>query len=121
MLIALFTILILGGGGGLIGDIKGVRKEVKAVMEKSDERDAALSTLKQMEKLTSQRDKNYKKYLKQFLVTVSDHEYKISYLDQLWDEYRGTRSNFNVKFIELRFELKEHISREDWARVFSPD
>jgi hypothetical protein len=121
MLIALFTIFILGGGGGLIGDIKEVRKDVKAVMEKSDERDAALITLKQMEKLTNQRDKNLKKYLKQFLATVSDHEYKISDLDQLWDEYRGTRSNFNREFIELRFELKEHISREDWARVFSPD
>lgn len=121
MLIALFTIFILGGGGGLIGDIKEIRKAVKAVMEKSDERDAALITLKQMEKLTSQRNKNYKKYLKQFMTTISDHEYKISYLDQLWGEYRGTQSNFNVKFIDLRFELKEHISREDWAKIFSPD
>ena len=121
MLIALFTILILGGGGVLIGDIKEVRKEVKAVMEKSDEREAALTTLKQMKKLTSQRDKNYKNFLKQFLATVSDHNYKISYLDQLWDDYAGARLNFHNEFIELRFELKKHIGREDWAKIFPPD
>jgi len=119
MLIALFTILILGGGDGLVGDMKQVRKDVKTVMQKSDERKAALSTLKQMENLTKSRDKNFKKVRKQMLATVSDHDYEASNLDQLWSDYKGTRSEFHREFIELRFELKKHIGREDWAKIFS--
>ncbi len=119
MLIVLFTILILGGGGGLVGDVKQVGKDIKTLMEKGDERKAALSTLKQMEKLTKRRDKNFKKVRKQMLSTISDHDYEVSYLDQLWSDYKGTRSEFHREFVELRFELKEHISREDWAKIFS--
>lgn len=89
------------------------------VMEASDERNAALSTLKQMETLTKRRDKSIKKIQKQMIATIAIHGHEIDDLDQLWTEYRGTRSIFNNEFLELRFELKEHISREDWAKLFS--
>ena len=121
MLIALLAIMILGGPIGLIGDIKETRKDIKAVIEKSQERDTALVTLKQMEKLTKRRDKNFKMVRKQILASISDHGYSPNDLDQLWDEYKGTRSNFDREFVELRFELKEHISREDWVKIFSRD
>jgi len=37
----------------------------------------------------------------------------------MWSEYHEARGNFQMELIDLRFELKEHVSREEWAEIFS--
>jgi len=51
MLIAIFTILFLGGGtSGLLDYIAQTEDNIKVVMEKDDRRKAALATVKEMKR-----------------------------------------------------------------------
>jgi len=120
MLIALFTILFLGQtSGALLGEISDVQDSVKLVMPKNDQRKAAQGILKQMEKATEGYNKQLGKSSKQLNKALADHEFDASEIDRMWSEYHETRKSFQLKMIDLRFELKEHISREEWEEIFS--
>jgi len=119
MLIALFTILLLGGTPtGLIDYLSDVQDEVKVVMPKNDQRKAALNVLKNMEKTTKARIKQVANYSKQLSKALADHDFDHDEIDSLWTEYHETRSNFQMEMIDLRFELKNHFTREEWQDIF---
>ena len=119
MLIALFTILFLGGTpSGLLVEISDIQDNIKLVMPKNDQRKAALNVLKQMEKATKAQNKQVGKSSKQLTKALSDHVFDHDATDEMWTEYHETRSNFQAELIDLRFELKEHISREQWEEIF---
>jgi predicted Rossmann fold nucleotide-binding protein DprA/Smf involved in DNA uptake len=120
MLIALFTILFLGGTPtALIGEISIVQDSVKLVMPKNDARKAVQGVLKKMEKVTKAQNKQVSKSSKQLANALADHEFDAVEIDRMWSEYHQARGNFQMELIALRFELKEHISREEWAEIFS--
>ena len=120
MLIALFTILFLGQTSStLLGEISDVQDSIKVVMPKNDQRKAAQGILKQLEKATKAQNKQVGKSSKQLNKALADHEFDASEIDRMWSEYHETRKSFQMKMIDLRFELKEHISREEWAEIFS--
>jgi septal ring factor EnvC (AmiA/AmiB activator) len=120
MLIALFTILLLGGTSStLLGEISDVQDNIKLVMPKNDQRKAAQGILKQMQKTTEARNKQVGKSSKQLNKALADHEFDASEIDRMWSEYHETRKNFQMEIIDLRFELKEHISREEWKEIFN--
>lgn len=122
MLIALLTIILLGGGGSnvLIADIQFVEEQLKVVMDKTDERKAALATLNEMTKRTKQRQKILGKILKQQKKLVADHNSSPAGTDKLWLELTAERTEFHADMIKLRFEFKDQLSREDWAEIFKP-
>ena len=121
MLVALLTILLLGGGSNpLIGDIQFVEEQVKLVMEKSNQRKSALGTLDEMAKQTKQRDKTLGKTRKKLKKLVADHSSSFEDTEKLWSELTSERTKFHADMIGLRFELKGHISREEWAEIFKP-
>jgi hypothetical protein len=120
MLIALITILLLGGTpSALLVEISDIDDSIKLVMPKNDERKAALGVLKQMEKAVKAQNKQVGKSSKQLSKSLSDHDFDDSEIDQMWSEYHEARGNFQLEMIDLRFELKDHISREEWAEIFS--
>jgi hypothetical protein len=120
MLIALFTILLLGGTpSGLLVEISDTQDSVKLVMQKNDERKATLGVLKQMEKATKAQNKLVGKSSKQLVKALADHDFNASEIDRMWARYHETRGNFQLEMIDLRFELKDRISREEWAEIFS--
>ena len=119
MLIALFTILLLGGGslGALeyIGDTRGA---VKIVVPKGDSQKSALSTLKVMKKRTSAHSKVLKGTMKELERAFSDHDTTVDDLDAIWGEFFVEMNRHNIDMLDLRFELKESISREEWQAIF---
>ena len=120
MLIALFTILFLGSGSAtqLLGDIGEVQDRVKIVMPKDDQRKEALSVLKTMEKRTKSRNKMVKNTVKQMGKELEDHGVTDADIDAVWNDYVQGVGEFHRDMIDLRFELKQHISREEWQQVF---
>ncbi len=123
MLIALFTILFLGGGSAtqLLGDISEVQDRVKIVMPKDDQRKEALSVLKTMEKRTESRNKMVKNTVKQMSKELEDHGVTDADIDAVWNDYVQGIDEFHRDMIDLRFELKQLISREGWQQVFGGD
>ncbi len=123
MLIALFTILFLGGGSAtqLLGDISEVQDRVKIVMPKDDQRNEALSVLKTVEKRTKSRNKMVQSTTKQLSKGLKDHGVTDAHLDAIWNDYVQGIDEFHRDMIDLRFELKQHISHEEWQQVFGGD
>ena len=121
MLIALFTIFFLGGGSsGVLQYIGDTQDAVKSVMPKGDEQEATLSTLKAMKKKTNALNKVAKRAAKEIDKVFSDHDTTDADLDEIWDGYFAELDKHNHDMLDLRFELKESVSREEWQVIF-PD
>jgi len=119
MLIALFTILLLGGGTtSVLQYIGDAQDTVKIVIPKGDEQKAALSTLKAMKKRTTTLNKAAKQTAKEIDKAFGDHDTTAADLDDIWDGYFAAVDKYNHDMLNLRFELKESVSREEWQQVF---
>lgn len=119
MLVALITIMLLGGGSaGLLGYIAEARDNVKTVMEKDDRRKAALTTLKDMKKRTNARNKQVKKSSKELTAALSQSEINDADIDAIWEQYIAEVNQHNDDMLDLRFQLKDQLTREEWQQVF---
>jgi hypothetical protein len=122
MLIALFTILFLGGSPtGMLDFIADTQDEVKVVMEKDDRRKEALGTLKAMKKRANAHNKMVKRTSKEMNKTLSSDDVTDSDVDTIWDAYFSQRAAYNQDMLNLRYQLKGQMTREEWQQVFSAD
>jgi hypothetical protein len=122
MLIALFTILFLGGSDtGMLDFIADTQDEVKLVMEKDDRQKEALATLKTMKKLTDGHNKMVKGASKDLSNTLSTDEGTDAEIDAIWDTYFSQRADYNQEMLGLRYQLKDQMTREEWQQVFAAD
>lgn len=120
MLIALITILLLGGGDtGMLDFIANTQDEVKVVMEKDDRQKEVLATLKTMEKLTDGHNKMVKGASKDLSNALSNAEVTDAEVDTVWDAYFSQRADYNQEMLDLRFQLKDQMTREEWNEVFA--
>ena len=118
MLVALFTILILGGGGsGMLDFIAVTQDDVKAVMEKDDRRKQVLATLKAMKKRVTAHNKAFKqtsKDLDKALSTDAD-------IDAIWEASFALRIKYNGDMLDMRFQLRDQLTRDEWQQVFASE
>ena len=122
MLIALITIMLLGGGNtGMLGFIANTQDEVKLVMEKDDRQKEALATLKTMKKSTDARNKMVKSTSKDLSKALLDDDESYAEIDAIWDTYFSQRADYNREMLDLRYQLKDQMTREEWQQVFSAD
>jgi len=122
MLIALITILLLGGSNtGMLDFIAGTQDEVEVVMEKDDRRKEALNTLKAMEKRTNGHNKMVNSASKDINKTLSNYEATDAEIDTIWEGYFAERADYNRDILDLRFQLKDQMTREEWQQVFAGD
>ena len=122
MLIALFTILLLGGSStGMLDYIADNQDTVKVVMEKDDRRKEALATLKTMKKRADAHNKMVKRTSKDMNKTLSSDQVTDADIDTIWDAYFSQRVAYNHDMLDLRFQLKDQMTREEWQQVFAGD
>ena len=122
MLIALFTILFLGGSPtGMLNFIADSQDTVKVIMEKDDRRKAVLATLKQTKKRTEAHNKVVKVASKDLSKALSSDEVTEADLDAIWQGYFASRADYNRDMLDLRFQLKDQMTREEWQQVFAED
>ncbi len=122
MLIALFTMMILGGGStAALAYIADTQDSVKIVMVKDERQKAALSTLKAMKKRTNARNKQVKRASKDMHKTLGQENINTADIDAIWAGYFAEIDQYNQDMLDLRWELKEHINREEWGEIFSGD
>jgi hypothetical protein len=117
MLLALYTIFILGGGGsGTLDFIADFGDSVKMVVENKEDQKAALATLKAMKKLTSSYDKDHKSTSKELSTAISSNDNAT--IDAVWDQHLQQRNAYDSSMLDLRFELRDQLTREEWQSVF---
>jgi len=119
MLIALMTIMLLGGSGSaVLAYIADAGDAVKEVVAEEPRREEALGILKQLKKNRQQQDKAVKGLIKSLEADIRDHATAESEIDALWVEYFEQTRSANARMVELRFELREQLTREEWEQVF---
>ena len=122
MLIALFTIFFLGGSNtGMLDFIAETQDTVKVVMEKDDRRKEALSTLKEIEKRTNGHIKMVSSASNDINRTLSNYEATDADIDTVWEGYFAERADYNRDMLDLRFQLNDQMTREEWQQVFAGD
>jgi hypothetical protein len=122
MLIALFTILFLGGSStGTLDYIADTQDTVKVVMEKDDRRKEALGTLKAMKKRTNAHNKMVKRTSRDMNKALSNDAVTDADIDAIWDVYFQQRETYDIDMLDLRYQLRDQMTREEWQQVFSAD
>jgi len=123
MLIALFTILLLGGGGGsgILDFIADTQDTVKVVVEKDDRRKEMLGTLKAMKKRANAHGKVLRRSSRDLNRVLADDEVTEAAIDTIWYRYFAQREVYNREMLDLRFQLRDQMTREEWEQVFGED
>jgi len=122
MLIALFTMMILGGSStATLAYIADTQDSVKIVMVKDDRQKEALSTLKAMKKRTNARNKQVRRASKDIAKLLREENINTADIDAIWTGYFAEIDQYNHDMLDLRWELKEYINREEWEAIFSGD
>lgn len=119
MLIALFTILFLGDSTtGFLDYLANTEENIKVVMEKDDRRKAALATVNDMNKRTKARNKQVDKVRKELASVLATEDATVADIDAVWDVYFAAIEDYNKDILDLRFELRDSITRDEWEQIF---
>ena len=120
MLIAIMTFLFLGGSSssGLTDFVKAARADVKEVVEDKDRRRAATATMKQLKKAASARTKAFGRISKRVGKLGDGGDFNAQQVDDIWYQFFAVNDQYSREMIELRFQLREQLTREEWEQVF---
>ena len=120
MLTAYFIALLLSGSStGTLAYIADTQDSVKIVMSKDDRQKEALTTLKAMKKRTNAYYKQVGRAVKSLDKAFRNHNVTAAEIDAVWAEHFAVIDQYNHEMLDLRFELKEHIRREEWEAIFT--
>jgi hypothetical protein len=121
MIAALIAILFLGGGieDAVLDYVQYMRGTVKEVVADDERRADARATLNEMKKLTKAHSKSNQKTFKSLLRVMGEMGTEPETVDALWDDYFQTVDSYNERMIDLRFELRDTLTREEWEQMFA--
>jgi hypothetical protein len=114
------TILFLGGGGvfGPIEFVDEALDNVKTAIVDDDRRKEATATLKAINKRSKDYTKAVKRMFKELKSDFAEHDVSGSAVDRAWDSFFGLHSDYSHDVVELRFQLRDQLSREEWEAMF---
>ena len=121
MLIVLITILLLGGssGTGLLDYIGERQGAIDVAVSDADRRRAAVNVVKRMKQSTEARNKMVSKAASDISAVLDRSAVAYSELDVVWEALFQGIDRHNRDLLDLRFELKQHMSEAEWSVVFS--
>jgi hypothetical protein len=119
MLVALFAFLFLGGSQtGLLDFIADTQDALEVVMEEDDRRNEALATLKAMKKVANANTKMVKSASDDLNKTLFSDTATDADIDAIWEDYFSQRASYGEDMLDLRYQLKDQMTREEWQQVF---
>ena len=122
MLIALLTVLLLGGSSSFVFDfVADTRDNIKIVVPKGERQKAALDTLKTMKKIEKAYRKHLKAAGKDLYKAIDLPDDVESEIDAVWTAHFAEVQRRNDELLDLRFELREQLTREEWGAIFSSE
>jgi hypothetical protein len=120
MIWALLAVLFLGGGvqDAVMDYIKETKGAVSDVVEDKSRRSDINATLSEMKNRSKQRNKSAKQAFKELQGEMGEHDINEAGIDVVFDNYLASLHEYNVDMIDLRFQLRDQLSREEWAALF---
>ena len=120
MLIALLTVMLLGGGSyDLSTFIAEGQDNIESAVDDPQRRQTALDILLAMEDFMSSDNSETTALIARTQQAFSEEKvWSAEELDALFAEARSLKTERAERFIELRLELKAALTSEEWAEVF---
>ena len=124
MLVALLAAYLLGGGAGVSGGIltpaavKQIGKQVEATVSDPARAESAAQTLAELKTEMKGFEKTFAKSGKELTKLYKDHAADAGQMLAVLEEFSTGWEASQKRAIDLRFELKESLTEEQWATVF---
>ena len=120
MLIALLTVMLLGGGSyDLSTFIAEGQDNIESAVEDPQRRQTAMDILLAMEDFMSSDNSETTALIARTQQAFSEEKvWSAEELDALFAEARSLKTERAERFIKLRLELKAALTGEEWAEVF---
>ena len=120
MLIALLTVMLLGGGSyDLSTSIVEGQENIKSAVEDPERRQTALDILAAMEQSMLSDSGETTALIERTRQAFSEEKvWSTEELDALFAEARSLNADRAQRFIELRLELKSSLTSEEWDEAF---
>ena len=120
MLIALLTVMLLGGGSyDLSAVIAEGQDNLESAVEDPQRRQTAMDILLAMEDFMSSDNSETTALIERTQQAFSEEKvWSAEELDALFAEARSLKTERAERFIKLRLELKATLTGEEWAEVF---
>ena len=120
MLIALLTVMLLGGGSyDLSTFIAEGQDNIESAVDDPQRRQTAMDILLAMEDFMSSDNSETTALIARTQQAFSEEKvWSAEELDALFAEARSLKTERAERFIKLRLELKAALTSEEWAEVF---
>ena len=120
MLIALLTVMLLGGGSyDLSAFIAEGQDNIESAVKDPQRRQTAMDILLAMEDFMSSDNSETTALIERTQQAFSEEKvWSAEELDALFAEARSLKAERAERFIELRLELKAALTGEEWAEAF---
>ena len=116
-----------GGLGGVDGSllttetIAQLSKQAEATIDDPARFQAAQQTFRELKKEIRNFEKVFSASGKQLTESYKDHAAEKRQAQAVLDDLNSDWEAMQLRAIELRFELREHVTEEEWAEIFAPD
>lgn len=117
MLVALMTIMLLGGGGLEVFS-KEQRKLAQEMIEDEDRASAVVGEMKSAQKSFNDTSKQIGKLIKSFKKIDSDHDAGRAELEPLLRQGDQVRVEAQKVLIDAIFEMRQQMTPEEWSAVY---
>ena len=120
MLIALLTVMLLGGGSYELSTfITEGQENINSAVEDLERRQTALDILAAMEQSMLSDSGETTALIERARQSFSEEKvWSAEELDALFAEARSLNADRAQRFIELRLELKSSLTSEEWGEAF---
>ena len=121
MIAALITILILGGGveSAVLDYVKYIRGTVADVVADDDRKAEARSILDDAKKLTKDHARTNETAFESLLAETGSIDADVTTIESLWEDHHQAVKNYNEQMIDLRFRLRDTLTRDEWEALFA--
>lgn len=121
MIVALLTLLFLGGASTqLLEALDTYEDRVEDVIPKGERQQQAKAVFKKMEAIIDRRHDVVKDVADELDKLLQDSDVADADLDAVLGRYSSAVQVTHRDLLDARFELKNHVTREEWPVIFAP-
>jgi len=124
MIWALLAMYLLGGGGAsgsmlTSAGVKELSKRTEVVIEDPTRVDAAQKTLAELRREVKSFEKVFGKSGRALSKSYKDHAADNDHAQALFDDLNANWESAQQRALDLRFELRDSMTEEEWVALFA--
>ena len=119
MLIALLTMMLLGGGGGIDPFPKDVQKRVVTIVADESRAEGIVAQMRYIQGVGAEAGKEAHARFKAWTKKDLDHDAGPELLTEALDEADAAREASIRKFTDGLYAMKAQMSRAEWEELFT--